>query len=56
LPRIIETLRARGYHFVTIPQMALTCGPGATSVRQAVVSVLGLDWEIAADRPRQFLT
>ncbi len=31
LPRIIQTLRTRGYTFVTIPQLATPCGSSAAT-------------------------
>jgi hypothetical protein len=32
IPWIVETLKERGYHFVTIPDMAQPCPAGATPV------------------------
>ncbi|HKG26188.1 MAG TPA: polysaccharide deacetylase family protein, partial [Thermomicrobiales bacterium] len=40
LPRIIDTLRGRGYRFVTIPQMAMACSalpPGSTAINSDLV-------------------
>lgn len=41
LPRIIDTLRKRGYEFVTIPEMALRCGVEATRPQSFATALEG---------------
>jgi len=38
IPQIVEALKERGYHFVTIPDMAQPCPAGVTPVSATPVS------------------
>jgi peptidoglycan/xylan/chitin deacetylase (PgdA/CDA1 family) len=58
LPRIIATLRDRGYQFVTIPEMALRCGAKSASAGNG--SSAATRWLVSAGQfdavePRPFL-